>query len=284
MSDNHVFHCWLHETQSGAKIGIDILFDGTPQNARDILAAYLADGYSVNAPGLEGATDEPNQVIVTVMRRAKPADDTPIIDFYPEWGNPSTSGKAQFGTYKSLHAYLNDDAAIEMFLKAAGFESLNAIPLYESQGALTRTPNKRHAKETSVPTPFKVFWTVGKPKKNEATGEMYEPKYLTRYEALTGAEQSSTEPNPPANATSTPPDAKSGQSSGAPGWWHVVLGEKQLRVLFNNVGEHFANKVKKMLREGLLTDEMDARKVIETIKETVAFDNLQPPERRDIPF
>lgn len=149
------------------------------QHALAFTAALLAAGFSVNEPGLEAG--EESETIVTVMRREK-SDGTPIIDFFPAWRE---GGDEPFGTYKYLHKYLNDGDEIAAFLSVAGFKSLNDIPLYDGQSPLKRTPGKRHAKETAVPTPFKVVRKQGV-EKTGSDGKPYRPWELVRYEA-TGA-------------------------------------------------------------------------------------------------
>src|ERR1041385_5034037 len=79
----------------------------------------LADGFKLDAPGLEAG--EEREVIVTVMRRAKPKDETVIIDFYTEWG---AGNEEPFGTYKYQHLYMDKDKPemIADFLKFSGFK------------------------------------------------------------------------------------------------------------------------------------------------------------------
>lgn len=135
-----------------------------------------AQGFSINAPGLENG--EERELIVTVMRRAK-GDGTPIIDFYPAWG---AGGEEPFGTYKYVHKYLDNDDDIADFLAVSGFKSLEAIPLYDGQAPLKRTVNKKHAKETAVPTPFYVIRKQGA-EKTGSDGKPYRPWDLLRYES-----------------------------------------------------------------------------------------------------
>jgi hypothetical protein len=158
-----------------------------PMNAFTEAAAYLdkllADGFTQNEPGLEAG--EESELIITVMRREK-SDGTPIIDFYPAWGAGSDE---PYGTYKYIHKYMNNADEINDFLKVSGFKSLDAIPLYDGQSPLKRTVNKAHAKETAVPTPFKVVRKQGK-EKTGSDGNPYRPWELVRYEAAGNAPQS----------------------------------------------------------------------------------------------
>jgi len=155
----------------------------------------LADGFRLDAPGLE--TGEEREVIVTVMRRAKPADDTPIIDFYTEWGAGTDE---PFGTYKYQHIYMDKDKpeVLADFLKFSGFKRIEDIPLYDAQTPLKRTFGKKHAKETAVPTPFKIVKKQGA-EKFASDGKPYKPWEFVRFEAITPA-PATPPPSQPATA------------------------------------------------------------------------------------
>ena len=165
---------------NGAKVTFNIpLIDlnNAYAEALAFTSKLLADGWLLNAPGLEDG--EQSEPIVIVMRRAK-SDGTPIIDFYPAWG---AGNDEPYGTYKYLHQYLNDDNEINEFLAIAGFKSLEDIPLYDGQSPLKRTPNKRHPKETPVNKPFKIVRKQGI-EKIGSDGKPYRPWELVRYEPV----------------------------------------------------------------------------------------------------
>ncbi len=176
------------------------------QTAYDTALAFtnglLARGFRQTEPELEAG--EESEVIVTVMRREKPSDGTPIIDFYPAWG---AGGDEPFGTYKYVHKYLNDDDEIAAFLAASGFKALADIPLYDGQVSLKRTPGKRHAKETPVPTPFKVVRKQGA-EKTGSDGKLYRPWELVRYEPAATAAPPSAPVQAPAQPAATEPELK----------------------------------------------------------------------------
>jgi hypothetical protein len=155
--------------------------------ALSLSAAMAAVNITVNLPGLEPG--ENKEQIVTVMRRAKPSDGTPIIDFYPAWGD---GGDEPFGTYKYLHVYLNLDKPemVTDFLAASGFKSLEDIPLYDAQSPLKRTKGRPHAKETAVPRPFFVVKKQGD-EKIGSDGQPYRPWELVRYETVTPSNRES---------------------------------------------------------------------------------------------
>lgn len=157
-----------------------------------------AAGLLVDEPGLEPG--ENKELIVTVMRREKPADGTPIIDFYPAWS--AAGGDEPFGTYKYLHIYLNleNPQLTADFLAASGFKSLNDIPLYDGQSPLKRTKGRVHPKETAVPTPFFVVKKQGD-EKIGSDGQPYRPWEFVRYERNDGTSR----PTPPQPTTTGQP-------------------------------------------------------------------------------
>lgn len=167
--------------------------------ALELSAALTAANITVREPGLEPG--ENKELIVTVMRREKPADGTPIIDFYPAWGD---GGDEPFGTYKYLHIYLNKEnpQLTADFLAASGFKSLEDIPLYDGQSPLKRTKNRAHPKETRVPTPFSVVKKQGD-EKIGSDGQPYRPWEFVRYEST--ANPNGTRPSPPSPSPTTPP-------------------------------------------------------------------------------
>lgn len=161
----------------------------------------LADGFTLDAPGLEAG--EEREVIVTVMRRAKPADDTPIIDFYTEWGAGTDE---PFGTYKYQHIYMDKDKPelLADFLKFSGFKRIEDIPLYDAQTPLKRTFGKKHAKETAVPTPFKIVKKQGA-EKLASDGKTYKPWEFVRFEAITPTAPATPPASQPATAQASEP-------------------------------------------------------------------------------
>lgn len=175
---------WL---PNGVKVNITVPL-ADPLNAyayaNAVVGKWQLDGGLIEQPLAEDVAGGESETIVTVMRRAKPSDGTPIIDFYTQW---KPGGETAWGTYKYIHTYLNTPAEVNEFLAVSGFMSLEDIPLYDAQAPLKRTEGRKHPKETPAPTPFKVVRKQGK----EATGsdgKAYRPWELVRYEAMTSAE------------------------------------------------------------------------------------------------
>lgn len=158
--------------------------------AKAITDKLIADGFTTEAPGLE--VGEEREVIVTVMRRAKPKDDTVIIDFYTEWGAGTDE---PFGTYKYQHLYMDKDKPemIAEFLKFSGFKRIEDIPLYDGQNPLKRTFGKKNPKETAVPTPFKIVKKQGA-EKTGSDGKVFRPWEFVRYESIVTPSQPVTVP------------------------------------------------------------------------------------------
>lgn len=172
--------------------------------ALSLSAAMTAANITVNLPGLEPG--ENKELIVTVMRREKPADGTPIIDFYPAWGD---GGDEPFGTYKYFHKYLNSPDEIAAFLEISGFKNIEAIPLYDGQSPLKRTKGRAHPKETAVPTPFYVVKKQGDEKVG-SDGQPYRPWELVRYEKSSNG----TRPTPPTQTPGVPSQNGTHESGG----------------------------------------------------------------------
>lgn len=173
-----------------------------PAMALKLTGMLTAAGMLVNAPGLEAG--EEKEIIVTVMRRAKPSDNTPIIDMYPAWGH----GEGEpYGTYKYLRVYLNTPEDISAFLNASGLKSLEQIPLYESETALKRKAGKRHNKEVNVPTPFTVVrHKPGKDTVNPDGSTISAAWELKRYDNIANQPASQNAPaTPPASAQTHAP-------------------------------------------------------------------------------
>ena len=168
------------------------------RHMKALVADFLESGLLMSPPGLEAG--EEKELIVVVMRRAKPSDNTPIIDFYPAWG---AGGDEPFGTYKYIHMYLNTPDDIAAFLSASGFKSLDDIPLYDGRAPLKRTSGKSHAKETTVPTPFYIVRKPG----NEKTGSDGKPYRPWEFVAYQPANPSPTTGKP---ASEPPPEKITG--------------------------------------------------------------------------
>jgi hypothetical protein len=199
------FNGWL---PNGFKIYFSMPITDPSTAYADALAftsKLLADGLLQSEPGLEAG--EEAETIVTVMRREK-GDGTPIIDFYPEWG----AGKDEpFGTYKYVHKYMNDETEIADFLAAAGFKSLDEIPLYDGQVPLKRTAGKRHPKETAVPTPFRIVREKGA-EKIGSDGKPFHPWYFVRYETANAQSGAGSSQQSAQNAENGHSVAKTGNS------------------------------------------------------------------------
>ena len=171
--------------------------------AKAITDKLIADGFTTEVPGLE--LGEERELIVTVMRRAKPKDETVIIDFYTEWGAGTDE---PFGTYKYQHLYMDKDKPemIAEFLKFSGFKSIEDIPLYDGQNPLKRTFGKKHPKETTVPTPFKIVKKQGA-EKTGSDGKVFRPWEFVRYEtAAAQPKPEAPQPVPPATVPAGEPD------------------------------------------------------------------------------
>ena len=176
---------------NGVKVSytVPIPFEVSPyEAAMQFTNMLLQGGFLLHEPGLE--VGEEKERIVTVMRREKPSDGTPIIDMFPQWG---AGGDEPFGTYKYLHVYLNTPEDIAAFLSAAGLKSLDQIPLYDGQGALRRTAGKKHPKEFTPPQAFMVVRAQGK-EKTGSDGQPYRPWELVRYEPVSPAPAPAVQP------------------------------------------------------------------------------------------
>ena len=216
--------------------------------ALELSAAMTAANITVNLPGLEPG--ENKEMIVTVMRREKPADGTPIIDFYPAWS--TGGGDEPFGTYKYLHIYLNLDnpQLTADFLAASGFKSLNDIPLYDGQSPLKRTKGRVHPKETAVPTPFFVVKKQGD-EKIGSDGQPYRPWEFVRYEnGGTSQPQRPAAPatgfpipeNPAPSANGGNHDEKPATSKSAAPVKPVVTNETKSEALSHVTAEEYMGK------------------------------------------
>ena len=273
---------WLY-TASGVKAEIYRLLTTEEVNeARLVIEAYLADGWLANAPGLQPG--ESRETIVTVMRRAKPEDDTPIIDFYPEWGAPA--GDEPYGTYKFVHKYLNNAEEIADFLAASGFKALEQIPLYDGQASLKRTHGKSHAKEMRVPTPFILVRVQGK-EKTGSDGKLYKPWYLERYTALAGSPVANDQQ--PAKTPEKPPVApKTSKPAGsAPKWWTAVCRDEQLLTAFQGDVETLKARLYPLLDAGALKASMNAKEALQAAQSALLADFALPDPNApgdEIPF
>lgn len=138
-----------------------------PASAYTEVEAIADAGWLPSPPDLPPGGEK--EKIVTVVRRRKPSDGTPIIDFYPEWQH---DGK--FGMHKYAHMYLDDAETIAQFEAQSGLK-LGEIPLYNGQTALRRNYGKVSEFETAVKTPFDLV----KIPDGEHEGGM--PKYRYQY-------------------------------------------------------------------------------------------------------
>lgn len=168
---------WYHHSGAQVSFTIDAETDirRLLNKTHELIEMLQADGFSMTEPGL--TPDDTREIVEVVMRREKPADGTPIIDFFPPWwiGDNGT-----FGYFKLHSEYLDSPGEIDAFLKASGLKSLDEIPLYNGQVALKRTTNKAHACEKRVAS-FAIV-TRANGRKIEVDGKEYEDKDLVRYE------------------------------------------------------------------------------------------------------
>lgn len=98
------------------------------RSALDSVSAYLSAGWTAELPGLEAG--DMKKLVGFLARRVKENSDgsqTSVIDVY----GPDD-------TYKAVHVYLNDDGAIENFLRAFGLKALSEIPAWEGDAAIQR--------------------------------------------------------------------------------------------------------------------------------------------------
>ncbi len=218
----------------------------------------LAAGFLLNEPGLEPG--EERELIVTVMRRAKPSDDTPIVDFYTDW---RPGGDEPWGTYKYLHMYLGADKAdvLAALMEVSGLTSLEQIPLYDGQSPLKRTFGKVHPKELRVPTPFYVVKRQGEEKVG-SDGKPFRPWEFVRFEAANGA---------PASAPQQPtgdPQPQFGQQQGQPERkWTADDWQRVRAAVYAQAGnpKHGENIIKKMFDEKRVNATMDVDEAITLI-------------------
>jgi len=122
----------------------------------EIIADLLDNGFLLTEPGLEPG--EVSETITTVVRREHINQQsgvvTPVIDMYPDFGE---GGDPPYGTYRFTGHYLNKPADIERFLMLSGFDDLDELPLYDSQGPLQRTPGRDHRCEILVHRSFQAI-------------------------------------------------------------------------------------------------------------------------------
>lgn len=92
--------------------------------------------------------------VASVMRRQKVTEPdgeiVDIIDYYPPWNKHRT-----YGIEKVCHEYLDHKWQIDRFKKWSGKEPSD-IPLYESDTALRRSPDRDHQKNIEI-RPFKLI-------------------------------------------------------------------------------------------------------------------------------
>lgn len=138
-------------TADGFRVSLTLDIDadaGTVQELLGKLDLVRRAGITPQAPGLEEGAEM--EEVVAVMRREKPSDGTPIVDFYPAWNNAGT-----YGAYKFCSLYLDTPAEIAEFEAQAGLR-LTDIPLYDGQQALKRTHGRAHAKEVQLSRPVQM--------------------------------------------------------------------------------------------------------------------------------
>jgi hypothetical protein len=200
-------------TADGFRVSLTLDINADADTVQALLAKLdlvRAAGITPNAPGLEqGQEKEP---IGAVMKRQKPSDGTPIIDFYPQW-------KGAFGKFKYASMYLDTADEIAEFEAQSGLK-LNDIPLYDAQQPYQRTADKPHRCEIKVKRSFEIV--------REKVGEddRGHPRYKYSYYQ-------------PANVTQMPP--RSGSDSvfaSETGHWGAVA----MSTLEENTGDAPVNK------------------------------------------
>jgi len=167
---------------NGFKVSLTLDEHATAATVQTLLSKVAlaeAAGVQPNLPGLEPG--EETEEITAVMRRAKPSDGTPIIDFYPQW-------QGAFGRFKYASMYLDTPEEIAEFEAQSGLK-LADIPVYDGQQALQRTAGQTHAKEIAVKRSFKIA------KKETHIADDGKPRYDYRYFA----------PATPSPSPATPP-------------------------------------------------------------------------------
>lgn len=157
-------------TADGFRVSLTLDVDADAATVAALMAKLdlvRAAGITPNMPGLDAGQEK--ETIAVVMRRSKPADGTPIIDFYPEW-----SASGNYGAFKYGSLYLDNKEDIAQFEAQSGLR-LADLPVYDGQQALKRTHGRPHDKEVPVKRAFDLV--------REKVGEhdSGHPKYTYSY-------------------------------------------------------------------------------------------------------
>lgn len=127
----------------------------------------LADGFSMDAPGLEAG--EKKEAVGYVLRRQKDSDGTPIIDLYLA---------QEKTTFRFLKVYLDTPEDVKTFEAVSGLQ-LDTLPLYEGDRLERDGGDKSKRYIRAVAKPFNVVLSAN-PHYNpdESDVKKRKPKYL----------------------------------------------------------------------------------------------------------
>lgn len=218
----------------GFQVGLTLAISSAADALR-VIEEVKAAGFTPQVPPEHDPSNV--ELIDVVMRREQVRDggSVPIIDFFPAWQHGN-----KFGKYKHVSHYLDTADDVAAFESASGLK-LDSIPLYNGQGALMRTPGRRHQCETTPKRAFKVERVVTE---RVEEGETKQGHRFGRYLPADGAPLVMPSPTPPAsNGASAPATPKADanghddnawieckpevtlkqNASGA--WWYAFTGE-----------------------------------------------------------
>lgn len=267
---------------SGVQVTLPLMPDATndylekiPSSLFAQVDAFLKAGFLVYAPGLEEG--ESREECGYVVRREKENQDhsiTPIIDFYP------IDGKFSF-----LSHYLNNDDAIQDFLKAAGLDRLQSLPLYDGDNKIERGKGQKTDKYVHKVNPFGVVFVPNpKWKQEEAQaaakeGKMYPvPKRrFVRYEAgKVGKAPEKTEQQKPVNTTDQMVN-----------WWKGYLAKDPPLAEVTDNWKRFVSKQTAEVIQAVEDGPIDAWKALSGAWWDAEGQEWQPPKESDddtVPF
>lgn len=119
----------------------------TAEDVAKNLKALKEQGITAQPQDPDAAKQE-RETIASVIRRehSKNGVTVPLIDLYPAW-------KGEYGQYRFTSIYLDAPADVQAFEQHSGLK-VAALPLYEAQQPLKRTPGNTHRCEVKCATPF----------------------------------------------------------------------------------------------------------------------------------
>jgi hypothetical protein len=192
----------------------------------------LATGIRVMAALVANSARE-SEVITTVMRREhtdKKGKVTPLIDLYPDW-------RGDYGQFKFLSMYLNTPEDIAAFEHCSSLR-LTKLPLYDGQGARTRTQGQPHRCEVKC-RPFGVYRVQGK---EIVIGDKTERRW--EFAGYTEPPQMRRE------ADSSQMDVIADDHPKEPVWWKEIVTEYRKHPSFIDSVDLLVLVLKKYLQQG----------------------------------